>query len=423
MDGQLPDLQGPMTPDQPALLVIRSHFDADTDFNGVPPVSDLEGGVIAIAERGAHLQAKFSPEKYDSSLALVWSKPLSFSATKLSVRKAGDIFVAGTTEAKIAEDDHVGQYDVVVARYAGDGTLGWIHTWGSDLLDSPYTMSGSPDGSVVGLAGCNGQAPGHGPENAGELTFFRYDSAGARTILRQAPDYSRRVDRGGEYTGDLYVHDDGAIRYGVGNMGPATSGTRTVRDGVRWLDPLDGTPRDGGSVTISPQDCLMCGGTSRAIGANQHVAWLVALAGISRDGDSLWFRNWETRKAVLDTAAGREWTGRMMSGEYALVESSGLVLGGQYHNTYRTGCEYPVSGATPAFIGKYSPTGDRIWFQEYATDFSSRSNDFDAAPLVTSVVPLGDDYGVFMSARKLEAGSGRGRYMFKIKGTDGTLLP
>jgi hypothetical protein len=264
---------------------------------------------------------------------------------------------------------------------------------------------------------CDGQAPGNEPQHAGALVFFKYDSAGTRTILRQSLEYRMPVD---EYMGDLFVSADGSIRYGIGHIYPA--GT-TFRDGVRFIDPSDGTVRAGGSVATTERDCPACGHRPNAIGEDQHLTWGDGLAVLSRNGDSLWYRPRAIQTAVIDSVEGTVWTGRLFrAGRFAMVESSSLVLAGVYWNNYKSACKERDTYA--AFIGKYSSKGDRIWFQEYATESSVRSSTYGAGPTVLSVVPLGADYAVFMAGGSGDVREGRsGGYMFKIKGSDGTLLP
>jgi hypothetical protein len=98
--------------------------------------------------------------KYDTNGDHLWSKRFGNAfnevAGGVAVDPAGNVTMAGSFENKGSisfgdKDDHVslGEADVFVARFAGDGKLQWAKTYGGDRIDVAYDLAVDPSGNSI----------------------------------------------------------------------------------------------------------------------------------------------------------------------------------------------------------------------------------------------------------------------------------
>ena len=98
--------------------------------------------------------------KYDLNGDHVWSKRFGNAfnevAGGLAVDPAGNVTMAGSFENKGSisfgdKDDHVslGEADVYVARFSGDGKLQWAKTFGGERIDVGYDVAVDQNGNAI----------------------------------------------------------------------------------------------------------------------------------------------------------------------------------------------------------------------------------------------------------------------------------
>ncbi|MBN1676292.1 MAG: SUMF1/EgtB/PvdO family nonheme iron enzyme, partial [Kiritimatiellae bacterium] len=111
----------------------------------------------------------------------LWGSGESDQGLGCIVVQTGDVYVAGCSGASVDSQPYMGEQDAVLTKYASDGTKQWTRMWGSILHDHAYGLAAGPYGNVyvVGDAGTNfeGQATFGGD---GDLLLTKFASDGTR---------------------------------------------------------------------------------------------------------------------------------------------------------------------------------------------------------------------------------------------------
>lgn len=209
----------------------------------------------------------------------------------------GGVILAGFTESEGA-----GGRDLWLTRFAGDGTLLWSRTLGTQRHEEAYDVTGLPDGgiAVTGYVWTDG-AGGH------DMIVARFSSDGElmwRRTLDRTP-----LDVG---TALAAMSDGGLIVAG-------TISLEGVRDTDLWVVRLGAEGRTiwqrtyGGSRVEEPWDIaasasgdVVVAAQTYSQGAGGGDIWLMRL---SPDGDMVWERLfggalWDHPSALLETADG-----------------------------------------------------------------------------------------------------------------------
>jgi hypothetical protein len=120
-------------------------------------VADFGGGPL---KAGGGSDNDVVLAKYDTNGDHLWSKRFGNAfnevAGGVAVDPAGNVTIAGSFENKGSisfgdKDDHVslGEADVYVARFAGDGKLQWARSFGGERVDVAYDVAVDGAGNVI----------------------------------------------------------------------------------------------------------------------------------------------------------------------------------------------------------------------------------------------------------------------------------
>lgn len=165
--------------------------------------------------------------KYDTNGDHLWSKNFGNAfnevAGGIAVDPAGHVTIAGSFENKGSisfgdKDEHVslGEADVYVARFTGDGKLEWARTFGGDRIDVGFDVASDAAGSAVVTGWFEGTVDfGKGPVSAKttnkDVFVVRFDAKGqlvwVKTFGDKDHDQGRSLaldDKGNVFVTGLY---------------------------------------------------------------------------------------------------------------------------------------------------------------------------------------------------------------------------
>ncbi len=165
--------------------------------------------------------------KYDTNGDHVWSQRFGNAfnevAGGVAVDPAGNVTIAGSFENKGSisfgdKDDHVslGEADVYVARFSGDGKLQWAKTFGGERIDVGYDVAVDQNGNAIVTGWFEGTVDfGKGPVTSKTLNkdvfVVKLDAKGDTTWVQtfgdKDHDQGRAIavdDKGNAYVTGLY---------------------------------------------------------------------------------------------------------------------------------------------------------------------------------------------------------------------------
>jgi hypothetical protein len=459
-------LQGPVADDQHPLLVGLDHAVRVIDDSSL--LINNTGDLFAVVtEAGTPVIAK-----YDSSLTKTWSYSvfdntfklsntnISFSeqntdGNTLSVAADGGLFFGGRIASALPGESYGGAEDSFVGKIAADGTLAWIHQLGSSSSDFVHRTFGLPDGSVIAIGETSGQLPGQ-PDTVlggtyGSDWLVRYEADGTQTWLKQ---YT--VDPAGSIPGGLFGTDADGRQDTEMALDP--SGVLLVADGpsVTKIDVAHGTVLDSrlvvnDNVATTAQtpngnlvNCVPIGMTSDGFytwtdyvnrDSAKNPKSSAALAKFSLDGVVLSYREVEpVRTAVIDPVGNVTWSGTMnalnpglSTNRYIAVSSDAVYLAGIYENSYSIDGAAARPTIRNLFVGKYSLTGDRIWFQELSFAGDTADDMIRSLPRGLQLDLSGNP--VLLAVQKSFDNNNHdlllnptGGFIFKLNAADGTVM-
>ncbi len=165
--------------------------------------------------------------KYDTNGDHVWSQRFGNAfnevAGGVAVDPAGNVTIAGSFENKGSisfgdKDDHIslGEADVYVARFYGDGKLQWAKTFGGERIDVGYDVAVDQNGNAIVTGWFEGTVDfGKGPVTSKTLNkdvfVVKLDAKGDTTWVQtfgdKDHDQGRAIavdDKGNAYVTGLY---------------------------------------------------------------------------------------------------------------------------------------------------------------------------------------------------------------------------
>ena len=302
--------------------------------------------------------------RYDANGARAWTRLLGGSQTDGFVGTAvgadGAIYAAGYGSASLASPAANGSLDVLLARYAQDGTREWVRAFGSSGSDSAVAVATGADGAIHIAGYVAGSIDGHAYAGGwGDGFISRYTADGTRlwtrligsagadsaTAIAVAGDGSVFV--AGETLGSLH----GQPHRGLSDVFVARYGA----DGARlWTRTL------GSSGIERPTDIIVSpGGAVYVVGSSDG-----PLDGQTGAG------NTDAFVASFDANGNRLWTRLLGSAAPDVALSVTLGLDGAIHVGGRLGASLdgqPHAGSGDAFLARYGADGVRTWLRTLGT--------------------------------------------------------
>jgi hypothetical protein len=199
--------------------------------------------------------------KYNDSGRRQWLRllgaPQSLSHNlSVAVDGSGSLFVAGTTSGNLGGESF-GGYDAFIAKYAANGTLGWMKQFGTRHDDYIFGMDIDRLGNLVVAGKTNGSlyaVNGSSPHHSDDVFISKFDAFGTGVWAHQYG--GRTIDIGEKVAIDAAGN---AFVVGItrGSIGGASRGGLDVfvekrdSDGDRLWTRQYGTPDDDWSEAIA----------------------------------------------------------------------------------------------------------------------------------------------------------------------------
>jgi hypothetical protein len=403
------DLEGPDT-DQP-LITIGSQYLKDLD--GRMYVDSVGNIYFEGLEQGQNITIS----KYNASLSKLWGVSLTdlgfdFYTSNgvipaIALTHDDEILVGGFTATALPGETASGSFhDAVVGKIDGDGNVVWLHQWGSGGQQETVAVAEGPDGAVLAMGPCSGQAPKNPASVTGGPFTARYEADGTRTWLKQFEPLGVAAARP---EGSLFVDDSGHQYVNVAAQ-PETLIKIDGDGSEEWRYSLptedSGSPLYG-LLAWAPSKASFFGLSTAA----RQGAVRDSLAKYRLDGTNAWYRKTAEQSAVIDDVEGVTWTGSFGSLDQLVVDADGIFIGGGYENVYAHG-SVPRPSTFPAFVARYDFDGNRVWFQEFVPD------DLETLRPTTDVrgLVMDPDHHLIVAIHSITT------HMFKLDAGDGTLL-
>jgi uncharacterized delta-60 repeat protein len=280
-------------------------------------------------DRSVIFLAKFAA---DGSLAWdrTWSGPQAFvsdEARDIAVASDGSAYVTGSTLGTAG--------DVILLKFAPDGTLVWQRTWGGSGTESGNGLALAPDGSIYVAGGTSSFGAG-----SGAMFILTFTADG--TLARQ-----RIWDTSAGAVGDdVAVAPDGSVYVAGGTPRPGGVGGFDVV--LLKIDPAGslvwqrtyaaGEIVDArGGVTVAPDGSVYVAGAVQEVTSGSNVVLDAILLKFTPAGDLEWDRSWGGRDG--DDAGG------------VTVAANGTIL------LAGTTASFGAGGGGDAFIVQVQPNG------------------------------------------------------------------
>jgi hypothetical protein len=186
--------------------------------------------------------------KYDTNGDHLWSQRFGNAfnevAGGLAVDPSGNATIAGSFENKGSisfgdGDDHVslGEADIYVARFAGDGKLQWAKTFGGDRVDVAIDLATDASGNSVVTGWFEGTVDfGKGAVSSKttnkDVFVAKLDAKGATTWVQTFGDKDHDQGRSIELDDKGNVLVTGLYRFTLALVDPPIEGKRDLNDPV-----------------------------------------------------------------------------------------------------------------------------------------------------------------------------------------------
>lgn len=402
--GHLGDIAGPKVDQKPVLLSATHLGDQGSAYS---IFVDSNDDLLVVAASGAHKLTAVT--KYDSHLSKQWTNstlaPTNATTEAAAFNAAGETFVGGSTTAALPGEVAVGGRDAFVGKIDPDGRPVWMHQWGSTSTESSQYLASGPDGSVLASGPCGGTAPGAPMPSPGSPFAARYESDGSRTWIAQPA--ARGFGVSGSDNSNITVSTSGTTYQSYRNLLRTVTATGDKITDTPVADPM-GTAVTMGMLNLDASDSSL------------YAVAFTGLYKLSLDGSALWWRQFGSQSATIDSAAGVVWKGGFGGVSAMAIASDGFYLMGPYTNAYQNlKPAQPTRIAT--YVGRYDLEGNQIWFQEFL--FSPAGTDQQPiAPLSAGGgIALTSDGNPIVVLNGIVS-STVVWYAFKLQSSDGVLL-
>ena len=301
----------------------------------------------------------------------------------------GDVFTGGLTYGALPGQTTAGDADGWIRRTDGRGSEVWTTQFGTPMWEEVGAVRVDASG-VYAVGATTGVFPGQTRTGGADGFLTRYDLDGNERWTVQfgtdRDDYAASVvaDPTGIY---VFGTTSGAF-LGHRNRGRAdVFVARFDRDGaLEWLRELgSGRYEEAWALAVSPEGIYINGYTEgRLPGAHDRGGWDAFVGLYTRDGRRVWLRQFGSNRDDFGSGLAADARGVYVSGE-----TQGALRG------------FANSGGADAFICRFSPTGSRIWTQQFGTEGNDGSA--GAALVRNEVVVVGATAGAFPGQTNLGA--------------------
>jgi hypothetical protein len=159
-------------------------------------------------------------------------------AYDLTIGSDASVYLGGVAGGSLGGQPSRGGADAFVARYASDGTLGWVRQAGSGAHDQALALAAAPAGGVYLAGGTYGQLEGQTARGSVDAFLAAYDAGGSALWSTQFGSGAADIAMA------LAVADDGAL-YTAGYTEGGLDGKPVIggRDAflVRWNPVAQGS--------------------------------------------------------------------------------------------------------------------------------------------------------------------------------------
>lgn len=194
-----------------ALLWLRQMGTADTEQ--ATAVSTDKAGNVFVAgsserQDGAG-QGDAWVAKYAANGKLQWQRRLATPVFDIALGAAasadGGVYVCGNTAGALAAAN-LGDFDAWIARYSGDGRLLWVRQLGTATTDGAHAVTTDADGNAY-ISGSTSGALASASHGFADAWIARFSPAGALDWKRQlgSPDDDDALGIAADRNGSVYV--------------------------------------------------------------------------------------------------------------------------------------------------------------------------------------------------------------------------
>jgi hypothetical protein len=351
--------------------------------------------------------------KYNLDGSKGWTRLLGTSGSEtagaLTTGLDGAIYISGSASGNLNGQISAGSDDIVVAKYAPDGTLVWTRLLGTSSYDYAYALTTGLDGSIYVSGATSGNLDSQACAGSYDsfLTKFTPDGVKVWTQLlgTTAEDYGKSLAKG--LDGSIYVGG-----FTKGNLDGQTNAggydcfvTKYASNGEKIWTRLQGTggSEDIGAITTDLDGFIYLSGSTAGNldGQTNAGGYDCFITKYASNGEKIWTR--------LQGSSNGDFGKSVTIGLDGSIYVSGYTEGsldGQTNN-----------GQIDVFVTKYSPDGTKVWTQLLGN--SSRDN-------VNSLI-TGLDSSVYLSgytAANLDGQINNGGYdafLLKLTAPDTTV--
>ncbi|HOW52486.1 MAG TPA: DUF1566 domain-containing protein [bacterium] len=277
--------------------------------------------------------------RWNANGTKAWSKLLGTTSTSsmyeegyaIAINNSDEIFTSGDVGASIDGGTYIGNYDVFLGKYLGDGEKQWIKQYGTDDWDITYSMAQDNAGNLYMVGSTRGSLSGYTNAGADDLFLMKTSGSGIESWHREwgtsgvdrawgvAVDSNDNIYVTGETGGDL----DGNTSAGNSDIFL----TKWNSDGTKaWTKQWGNDQPDTGSAVVVDKNgfIFVTGAANGSLDGNPDAgAGDVFLTKWSPSGTKIWTKQWGS--------SGNDW-GRAMAiddnGKIFITGSSGGLIDG-----------------------------------------------------------------------------------------------
>ena len=331
-------------------------LDGDANVNVVGSVETSLDGETSLGGRDGVLR------QYSSSGVKLWTRQFGSDgedgASAVATDSTAAIYVAGRTAGSVDGTPQAGNGDVMLYKFAVDGTQVWVRQFGSAEIDSAMALVVDAADHVYVAGHTGGSLPGNTSAGALDLYLSKFTPEGERLWIKQ-------IGTSGDDYGWEAAIDASDHVYVVGATGGSFGGpvlgdldafvVKFDADGAEHWRQQFGTPQEDSAESVSLDadgNLYIAGDTLGAIDGqvNQGSADFYVRK-IDADGAWLWTRQIGT--ADFDVVRGVEVRG---DGGYYLVGVTDGTFPGNEN-----------AGVDDVYVARFDASGAEVWTQQFGS--------------------------------------------------------
>ena len=272
---------------------------------------------------------------------------------------SGNVYVTGYTYGALDGNSNSGYMDIFVTKYSPLGEKLWTQQWGTSNGDYGEGITSDSSGNVYVTGTTNDPPEGESNSRYTDIFLTKYSTSGERLWTEQwgtsGYDYGAGITSDG--SGNLYISGltygalDGNSYSGSGDIfvtkySPSGEKLWTKQWGTSGYDV-------GASITSdSSGNVYVTGHTGGTLDGNSNSGSAdIFVTKYSPSGEKLWTKQWGTSGYDFGASITSD-----NSGNVYVTGATGGALDGNSH-----------SGGRDIFVTKYSPSGEKLWTQQWGT--------------------------------------------------------